>query len=312
MRTGPARQRGIVTVIAAIFIIVTIALMVEVLHRTTGSDILDTAVQNDSLEALFIAETGVEHASYLYANGAPGTACTGLAGASGNAGRGTFTITSAILVGSDCQIHVSADISTLGVQRVVEAVLTDGGNLLANDNADFDDPPPPCSPCMPTGWTLSPNGWQDGAGPSGAIDDRAAYVEKPNPGSSTATTAGSFGLTPFTVTAPAVLTLNFDYKVVTSGGSPKEAQISFTVSDGTTTYPASPSPFESGNTGAFLPDSVTINIGGTSPVTITNLSFVLFAKAGQPKQIWLDNLDLQDPGSGSGVALRQWREIVAN
>jgi hypothetical protein len=57
---------------------------------------------------------------------------------------------------------------------------------------------------------------------------------------------------------------------------------------------------------------VTIDIGGTGPVTITEFSFTLFAKSGQPKQIWLDNLDLRDPAGGGSVALRQWREIVSN
>ncbi len=121
-------------------------------------------------------------------------------------------------------------------------------------NASFDDPLPPCvAPgCVPTGWTFSSGELAGLAGePSGAADDRAAYVIKPIPGPSTATTAGSFGLTPFTVTAPTTLTLSFDYKVVTSGGSNKEAQLFFSVSDGTTTYQADPWPFEDGHTGSY-------------------------------------------------------------
>ena len=60
------------------------------------------------------------------------------------------------------------------------------------------------------------------------------------------------------------------------------------------------------------PDRVLLGIGGSGPVTITEFSFTLFAKSGQPKQIWLDNLDLRDPAGGGSVALRQWREIVSN
>ena len=63
MSTWPDRQGGAVTLIGALFIIITLALMVEVIQRMAASDVLDTAVQNDAVAALFIAETGIEHAS---------------------------------------------------------------------------------------------------------------------------------------------------------------------------------------------------------------------------------------------------------
>ena len=312
------KQRGAVTLMGALVIIITMMLMIEVLHRMAASDILDTSVQNDAVEALFIAETGIEHASYLFANG---TACADLAlvGAV-DAGRGSFDIGPSTLVGSECNVSVTATAGVLGAQRVVEAVLKNEGNLLGDANSGFDEPAGVCDPslgCAPTGWTLPAAGWQDFGGPAAStgppvVYDRAAYVQKTSPGPSTATTAGSFGLTPFTVTAPTTLTLSFDYKVVTSGGSSKEAELSFAVTDGTNIYSAAPTPFESGHTGSYLSDSVTIDIGGTGPVTITEFSFTLFAKSGQPKQIWLDNLDLRDPAGGGSVALRQWREIVSN
>jgi hypothetical protein len=78
------------------------------------------------------------------------------------------------------------------------------------------------------------------------------------------------------------------------------------------TYPASPAPFKRGNTGNYTAGSVTFSIGGSGSVTFTELSFTLFAKAGKPKQIWLDNLDLQGPGGGAGARLLKWREIVSN
>lgn len=304
------KQRGAITLVGALVIIITLLLLIEVLHRMAGSDILDTGLHSDSVEALFVAETGIEHAAYLFANG---SACDDLAlGGTVSAGRGNFDVNASTLLGDECKIRVTATAGALGAQRVVEAVLRSGANLLGS--AGFDDPYPcfPPNSCAPTGWTLPAGGWRDGEGVSGAADDRAAYVRKPGPGGSTATTAGSFGLTPFTVRAPTTLTLSFDYKVVTSGGSNKEAQLFFAVGNGTNTYQAHPSPFEDGHTGSYLSDSVAIDIGGTGPVTITDFSFTLFAKSGQPKQIWLDNLDLRDPAGGGSVALRQWREIVSN
>lgn len=107
-------QRGVVTLVGALFILITLALMVMVLHRSTGSDILNTAIQSDAVEALFIAETGIEHASYVYANN--GGLCPNLATAIGatNAGRGSFDVTAATPVGSDCRITVQGTVSSVG------------------------------------------------------------------------------------------------------------------------------------------------------------------------------------------------------
>jgi hypothetical protein len=312
MTSWPDRQGGAVTLIGALFIIITLALMVEVLQRMTASDVLDTAIQNDAVAALFIAETGIEHASYLHANG---TSCADLSLITNiAAGAGNFDIQLSALVGGDCQIQVRGEITTFAVQRIIDATLRNtGGNLLVSANPDFEEPPGACvDPCRPTGWNdLPAGGWDDNGGPTGA-GDRAAYVIKPNNGSGTATTAGTFGLTAFTVTTPTVLTLDFDYKVLTSGNSPQEAQLSFNLSDGVTVYPASPAPFKNGNTNNYTTGTVSFNIGGSGPVTFTEFGFTLFAKSGKPKQIWMDNLVLQGPGGGSAVSLHRWRELVSN
>ena len=189
------KQRGAVTLMGALVIIITMMLMIEVLHRMAGSDILDTAAQNEAVEALFIAETGIEHASYLFANG---TACAGLAlVGTVNAGRGSFDIGPSTLVGSECNLSVTATAGVLGARRVVEAVLKNEGNLLGDANSGFDEPAGACDPslgCAPTGWTLPAGGWQDVGGPTASsgppvVYDRAAYVQKTSPGPSTATTS---------------------------------------------------------------------------------------------------------------------------
>lgn len=310
----PDRQRGAVTLIGALFIIITLALMVEVLQRMTASDVLDTAVQNDAVAALFIAETGIEHASYLFANGTP---CVDLSLLNNiSAGRGDFDITASAAVAGDCQISIRGEVPAFAVQRVVEATLHSDGNLLADANPDFNEPTSPCSApgCFPTGWNLPAGGWDDDGGPTGN-GDRAAYVEKPTNGSGTATTAGSFGLTPFTVTAPATLTLEFDYKVIaTGGGNSTKVTYLFSLWDGTTAYstefPVNNSTASAANN--FVTDTVTISITGTGPVTITEFRFSMEAKSGQRKWGWLDNLNLQGPGGGAGVHLLQWREVVSN
>ena len=327
MRVHFHKQRGAVTLIGALFIIISLALMLAVLQRMAGSDILDTAGQTGSIDALFLAESGLERAAALYTTGTCDVSLT--AGSPVTFGSGSFSIedigsnfntdfSGTALPAGECRIRVSGSVITLGVQRVIEAIFSkSGGNLLADANADFDEPLGPCSPtdCTPTGWTFSPlsspNGpWDDTGGPDGR---RAAQASKPNNGGSTTTAGGSFALTAFTVTAPTTLTLNFDYSVATSGPTSKEAEISFSLSDGTITYPATPFPAERGATAGFVSDSVTISIGGTGPITLTDLNFELFAKSGRAKTVWLDNLELlPSGGGGSGVTIKQWREVVSN
>jgi hypothetical protein len=94
----------------ALFILITLALMVSVLQRMTSSDILDTSVQSNAVEALFLAESGIEHASFLYANN--GGNCSLLAGTNSNVGRGQFTITQANIVGSDCRIRIAGSVTS--------------------------------------------------------------------------------------------------------------------------------------------------------------------------------------------------------
>jgi hypothetical protein len=161
---------------------------------------------------------------------------------------------------------------------------------------------------MPTGWTL--DDWDETGGPDGS---RSAYVEKSSSGPGSETTAGSFGLTPFTVNAPTTLSLEFDYRVdFTGGGGSTKARFEFFLSDGANTYIAAPSPFDSAGTSGWEMGSVTFTVGGIGPVTISALSFTMEARPGQPKWIWLDNLVLIGSGGGPAVALRHWTEVVTN
>lgn len=314
------RQRGAVTLMGALFIVVTLALMIEVLHRSAGTDLLDTAVQSSSVQALFLAESGLESTA---ARLAAGTCDASLSGTY-NLGSGTFTVqdiggafntdfSGGALPANHCRVRVSGAVPALGTQRVVEAIFQKQGNLLVSTNADFNDPPGACWGwwpifCSVTGWSLPAGGWDDTGGPDGS---RAAQVWKLFSGGSVATTSGSLALTAFTVTAPIDLTLTFDYRVTSSGGGgSNKANLDFGLWDGTTLYSSPTLP--SNTTSGFVNGNVTIHIGGSGPVTLTEFRFSLEATAGQPKRIWLDNLDLQGPGGGGTISLLQWREVISN
>ncbi len=136
------QQTGAVTLMGALFIIITLALMVMVINRMAASNITDTAVQNDAVEALFIAESGIEYASYLYANG---TACATLETVIGNtsSGRGSFDVTGSIVNGTDCSITVTASVSSVGAGAPDASLRT--------INADL-------RPATAAGWAVGDNG----------------------------------------------------------------------------------------------------------------------------------------------------------
>jgi hypothetical protein len=118
------RQRGAVTLLGALFIIMAIGIMGLVINHMAGSNISDTSAQNDAIDALFVAESGIEFASFIYASGT--TPCANLAGAIGAtaAGRGEFDVTNSLLVGTDCQITVQGRVSSVGAAAPDTALRT--------------------------------------------------------------------------------------------------------------------------------------------------------------------------------------------
>lgn len=143
-RACQQRQRGAATILAVMFLVVSVSLMVVAALNMAGSDITDSAMQSDAIEALFIAESGIEHGSFHYANG---TACIDLVGITDAIGRGSFEITTAVLtLTGECRIEVEATVSQAHpVQRLIEAELRlnqggvwavgNGGTILEWDGA---------------------------------------------------------------------------------------------------------------------------------------------------------------------------------
>lgn len=126
----PAAQRGAGLLLAVVFLLVVITLFGGIALRMAGTDITDTAVQNDSVEALFLAESGLERAAQRLAAGAT---CdnAGLAEAAQTLGsRGSFEIQSAQLVSGLCRVRVQGSVGLAGAtpaQRLIEADLSLGG-----------------------------------------------------------------------------------------------------------------------------------------------------------------------------------------
>ena len=115
-------QQGAVTLIGALFLIVVIIVLLGAVQRMAATGITDSALQNDAVEALFLAETGIERAAWRYANA---STCNLIPLESDNAGRGSFRIQSAVLAGTLCRVRVEGTVVTTTaantVRRTVEA-----------------------------------------------------------------------------------------------------------------------------------------------------------------------------------------------
>ncbi|MEW6330520.1 MAG: hypothetical protein AB1560_03570 [Pseudomonadota bacterium] len=316
MRCRGAGKQGGFLLIAAVVLIVGAALVLTLMVFLSATGAMSTADHVTSNQALFIAESGLEKGTREFSLNSAygGETNTSL-------GNGNFTITTRTtdfsgntLPSRHLRLQSVGKVSGSGATRTTETIVGPENLLPLSANADFNMPAGACAPpCQPNNWILNadPVGsftpWQDAGGPETPAT-RAAYATKPSPGSSTATNAGNFTFSsPIVVTAPATLQMNFDYKVVTSGSTSQEMQLTFTLTDGVTTWTAPR--FDSGNTGTYQNGSVAFNITGTGTKSITNLGFSLFLKSGQPKDAWLDNLALTTGSGPAKIETKAWREV---
>jgi hypothetical protein len=88
-RTRPAAQRGVAALMAVLFLLFMLSVVLVIAHQMAATDVHDSAAQNDSVTALFLAESGLERATYQRASG---TACAAL-GSTEALGGGSFTTT---------------------------------------------------------------------------------------------------------------------------------------------------------------------------------------------------------------------------
>lgn len=129
---SPARQRGMAALMSILFLLIVVSFAVLVSLSMSGSDINDTAMQHNSVNALFMAESGVERALQRYGSG---TACgAGLVdGAAITLGGGSFqTIApTPFVVASLCQVRVRGIYggSTRTLDAQISGVTATGGSV---------------------------------------------------------------------------------------------------------------------------------------------------------------------------------------
>ncbi|HEY9199732.1 MAG TPA: hypothetical protein VIR60_10220, partial [Gammaproteobacteria bacterium] len=126
-------QRGAGMLLATVFLLVVVALFGLIALRMASTDATDSAVQNDSVEALFLAESGVERA--LQRLGA-GITCASVAqiGTRHSLGRGDFEIqTSSVdAVTGWCNVRILGRVLLAGTsraERLLDVALQQGGGI---------------------------------------------------------------------------------------------------------------------------------------------------------------------------------------
>lgn len=208
-----ARQLGVGLLMAVLLVLTVAAFAVLVAASQSGGDIQATDANADSLQALYLAETGLERQLKRFAAGvAPPSlaACTSLGDDPGTVPvEATHTITDLSTIGlgttaysitfvngvmtdfggaaplrsnTQCRITVTARVIASNVTRTIQAIV-DRNLLDGADNPYFDNPV--TAALAPSGWTgltpanaFAPNGGPDGTAPNCR---RSAWTARNNP-----------------------------------------------------------------------------------------------------------------------------------
>ena len=236
------RERGAGLLVAVILVITVAAFAVIVAASQSGGDVRGSDLHADSVQALLLAETGLERALKRFATG---TACAALGpenlnnlGSLQMAGGGAITIGAGLttdfsnppvnLPATQCRIPVTGTVTPSNVSRTIHAIVD--RNLLggvtggAPFNADFNNP---TTVGAPTSWTLTQPatpatqlGYANDGGHElqGGTCSRSAYLIKHLTNNYTVTAQGLANVN-FTATGGSVTTVTFHYRLNQRGAN---------------------------------------------------------------------------------------------
>jgi len=230
------RQRGAGMLVAVLLVLTVAAFAVIVAASQSGGDVYGSDANADGLQALLLAESGIERALKRFATG---TACNALGPETINdlttigLGNGTNRIfidngvttdfAGATLPATQCRVRVTGTVLAQNVSRTVHAIIDRNllgaltGTPVPAFNPAFNNP---LTGATPSGWTainpaaaFAANGGPDGTAPNCS---RSAWTARDNPGAAannrraTATAAVQF-----TLTAGSTTNITFHRRVVT-------------------------------------------------------------------------------------------------
>lgn len=108
---GISKQRGIATLMGAVFMMVVVLAILVNLLQMSGSNVMDVAEHEDGVDAFFLAESAIEQAAATWDKG---TLCVDLDGGGDvSFGEGVFSIDSALLQpDGQCRVTVSGVVNS--------------------------------------------------------------------------------------------------------------------------------------------------------------------------------------------------------
>lgn len=281
-------ERGAVTMIVILVLLMVVGASMLMLSDMVRSSVSDSVLEDDSVAALFLAESGLERATHSYA---VSEACTAAGVGAGTYafGRGQFTVSTTGGSGSSCTVQ---SIGTIGnVTRLLERTID--YNVVANGN--FESP----GTCPPAGWTVSTT---SAAGCATVGGNTVLGVMKTSSGPPVETVAF------YTFTSPVVgaaagtsVEITYDYAVqrlVPQGGNSVDYVFQLNFTDGTN-------------------DVATMNYTPNIPLTegtvtltipagrvVANLTITMRAN-GSPRVATIDNIVFN---AGATARLMTWSE----
>lgn len=223
-----ARHKGAALLVPVLILITVAAFAVVVAASQSGGDIQGSDANADGLQALYLAETGLERALKRFATG---TACDaslaetitdlsaiGLGTATHRIVIGTALTTDFsgnTLPATQCRIPVTGTVLASNVTRILHVIVS--RNLLEGpDNPTFDNP---LTGATPSGWTgLDPvEAFAADGGPDGTAPNcrRSAWTARNNPGAAANDRRATANVNVnFTVASASVTNLTFHRRVI--------------------------------------------------------------------------------------------------
>lgn len=310
--TYPARatQRGAVTVILMVFLLLIVGAALSVVVKLSGSGATDATAQEDSITALWLAESGMERASKRFADGA---ACTSAALSEGPVAlaRGSFSIISATWISNLCRIRAQGRVGSAlrTVEGEATTVMYEPFPPKYSVPAVFDAAwPETVLPCCKKGSSA-----YDGSA-SALADGSGSMIMQTTLGKNNRFEGWRQRTLPASITGAQVVTLNLAYKMDHTGAPPTDQKLRVRLVDTAgNDYPIPGADFN----GPTSPKNVWItspSLSYTIPAGIVidriRLYFKLTNGNANTSQtfIWADNVRLTT--SAAAYPLKSWREIV--
>jgi len=304
------RQHGAVTVILVVLLLLVVGAALSGVVRLSGSGATDATAQEDSIAALLLAESGMERASKLFADG---TACTSAALKEGPIAiaRGSFSIVSAAWVSNTCHIRAQGRVSN--ALRTIEGAATTvmyepfppKYSVPAVFNAAWPETVLPC--CKKGKSAYDKNA-------SASVDASGSMIMQTTLGKNDKFEGWRQRTLPAIITGNQVVTLNLAYKMDHTGTPPKDQNLRIYLVDTSGNDYLVPGADFNGPTN---PPNVWVaspTLSYTIPAGIVidriRLYFKLTNGNANTSQtfIWADNVRLTT--SAAAYPLKSWSEIV--